>query len=103
MGFSIKPNTGLGKWSVRLIAGSLIFFILFFSLVASGQRGGDTFFSNPALAIPMLLAAISAICAFLTGIAGILKNKERAISVFLSTAVGLIVLIFGILEIIFPH
>jgi hypothetical protein len=98
-----KPSTALGKWSVILIVLSFIFSILLFSFIASGQRGGDTFFSRPALAIPMLLAGISAACAFFAGITGIIRNRERAIFVYISTVIGFIILLWGLAEIIFPH
>ena len=98
-----KPITSLGQWSARLIVGFLLFLALFFGLVASGQRGGDTFFSNPILTIPMLIAVVLAICAFFTGISSIIKDRERAIFVWISTILGFFVLLFGLAEIIFPH
>jgi hypothetical protein len=73
------------------------------SFIASGQRGGDTFFSRPALAFPMLFAGISAVCAFFTGITCIIRNRERAIFVYISTVIGFIILLWGLAEIIFPH
>ncbi len=103
MRVNYKPSTFLGNWSVRLIVFSLLFFIVFYSLVVSGQRGGDTFFSNLALAITMLIAAILAVSSFFTGIIGIIKNRERAIFVYISTVIGFFVLLFGLAEIIFPH
>jgi len=103
MSVNYKPNTVLGNWSVRLIVASLLFFILFCALVASGQRGGDTFFSNLALAITMLIAAILAVSSFFTGIIGIIKNRERAIFVYISTVIGFFVLLYGFAEIVFPH
>ena len=98
-----KPNTVLGTWSVRLIVAFLLFFILFFVFATSGQKGGDTFFSNLSLAIPILIAAVLAVSAFFTGIISIFRNRERAIFVFLSTAMGFFVLLFGLAEIMFPH
>jgi hypothetical protein len=103
MQVGFRPNTALGKWSIILIVVSFIFFILLFSFIASGQRGGDTFFSRPALAVPMLLAGISAACAFFTGITCVIRNRERAIFVYISTIIGFFVLLFGFAEIIFPH
>lgn len=97
------PKTILGKWSVGLI---IIFFLSFAALrllVALGQRGGETFFSNPLLAITGIFMGISGISAFFTGIIGIIKSKERAVLVFLSTAIGLFVLIFCLGEILSPH
>ena len=103
MRVNYKPSTFLGNWAVRLIVFSLLFFIVFYSLAASGQRGGDTFFSNLALAITMLIAAISAVSSFFTGIIGIIRNRERAILVYISTVIGFFVLLYGLAEIIFPH
>jgi hypothetical protein len=103
MKVSFKPNTALGKWSVILIVGSFICFIILYSFLASGQRGGDTFFSRPALAFPMLLAGVSAACAFFTGITSIVRNRERAIFVYTSTVIGFFVLFFFLAEILFPH
>ncbi len=103
MNIKYKPNSTLGTWSVRLIAASILFFILFFIIVSSGQESGDTFFSNLTLSIPMLIAAILAVSSFFTGIIGIIKNRERAVFVYLSTAIGFFVLLFGLGEIISPH
>ena len=103
MRVNYRPRTFLGNWSLRLIMLSILFFIVFYSLVASGQTGGDTFFSNPALAITMLITAILAVSSFFTGIICIIKNKERAILVYISAAIGFFVLLFGLGEIIFPH
>jgi hypothetical protein len=97
------PNTALGKWSAGLFSGFIVFIALFFGMVATGQRGGDTFFSNLYLAIPALIAAVSAIAAFFTGVIGIIFSKERAILVFLATAVGLFVIIYVLAEIIAPN
>ena len=103
MRISYRPSTVPGKWSVRLILVSILFFIVLSSFIASGQRGGDTFFSNLSLAIPMLIAGILAVCAFFTGIIGIFRNGERAVYVFISTALGFFVLFWGFAEIVFPH
>jgi hypothetical protein len=97
------PKTQLGKWSVWLIIAFIVLFILFQILVASGQRGGATFFSNLALSIPMFIAGISGISAFFTGIIGIIKNKEWSVLVFLSTIVGFLILFFVLGEFLVPH
>ena len=103
MRVNYKPSTCLGNWSLRLIVFSLLCAIVFYSLVASGERGGDTFFSNLALAITMLIVAILAVSSFFTGIIGIIRNRERAIFVYISTVIGFFVLLYGLAEIIFPH
>jgi hypothetical protein len=103
MKIRIIPGTTLGKWSIGLTGGLVLFFALLWVLAATGQRGGETFFSNPALAIPALLAAVSGIAAFFTGIIGIIKSKERSISAFLAVLIGFFVLVFCLGEILSPH
>lgn len=98
-----KPTTKLGRCSAWLIIAFAAFFGSLQALVASGQRGGDTFFSNLALAIPGLLAAASGIAAFVTGLISITRRKERAVAVYLAAAIGFFVLTFVIGEIAFPH
>jgi len=98
-----KPTTYLGKRAAWLIFAFAVSLASFGILVASGQRGGDTFFSNPILTVPILFAATSGIAAFVTGLISIVRRKERAISVYVAVAFGLIVLVFVLGEIIFPH
>ena len=97
------PKTRQGKLSTWLIVAFIVFFGLFFIFVASGQRGGATFFSNLWLTVPMLLAGISGISAFFTGITGVIKDRERSVLVYLAMLIGLIVLLYCLAEIIFPH
>ena len=94
------PKTHLGQWSIWLIT---VFIVLFIIIVASGQRGGATFFSNLALSIPMVIAGISALLAFFTGIIGIIKSKERSVLACSSTIVGFFILLWVSAEILFPH
>jgi len=98
-----KPTTSLGKRSAWLIFTFAVSMTSFGILVASGQRGGDTFFSNPILTVPGFVAATSGIAAFITGLISIVRRKERSISVYLAVVFGLITLVFVLGEIIFPH
>jgi len=97
------PKSRPGKWSTRLIIAFIVFYGVFWLFVASGQRGGATFFSNLLLAVPVVIAAISGISAFFMGIIGVIKSRERAIPVYLAILIGFIVLLFVAGEIIFPH
>jgi hypothetical protein len=103
MRISLKPKTTMGKWSTGLIIVFLLFLAVFLILVASGQRGGDTFFSNLALTIPGLLAGVFGISAMVTGVIGIVKSRERSILVFLATAIGFYLLLLLLGEILVPH
>ena len=98
-----KPTTDLGKRSAWLIVAFAILLGVFYILVASGQRGGDTFFSNPILTVPMLPAATSGIAAFITGLISVVKRKERSVAVVLAIVFGLFVILFALGEVIFPH
>ena len=88
------PKTIPGKWSVGLAISFIVFFALVSILGATGQEAGETFFSNLYLAIPGLLAFVSGIAAFLTGLISIIFLKDRAILVFAATAVGLLIIAF---------
>jgi len=97
------PSTILGKWSIGLIIAFFLLLITGIFVVATGQTGGETIFDNLLISIPMILAAISAIASFFTGIISIIRKKERCIFVFISTLIGLFVLWFVIGEILLPH
>ena len=97
------PKTTLGKWSVALIIAFIVFLTLFQLLVASGQRGGETFFSTLVLTVPILIAGICGVSAFVTGLIGVIRSRERSVIVYLAVTIGLLVLLFGLGEIIFPH
>jgi len=98
------PKTFLGKWSVGLI---VAFFLLLatgmFVVSVLGQTGGETFFDNPVISIPMLGAGAGAIAAFFTGVSAIVRNKERSVFVFVSSLIGLLVLFFVLGEVFSPH
>jgi len=103
MEITFTPKTYLGKWSVGLILTFFLLLGLFFLFVHLGERGGDTFFSNLKLTIPMLIAGIAAISSFVIGTISVLRNKERSILVFLSTVIGFLVLLWILAELLFPH
>ena len=103
MKVNFMPKTYLGKWSVYLIISFFVFLGLFFVFVNLGERGGETFFSNLKLTIPMMIAGISGVGSFFTGVISVFKNKEKSVLVFLSTLIGLFVLWFVSAEVLFPH
>jgi len=101
---TILPKTCLGKWSVWLIVASVLLVLFFFAMTGwFDQRGGEGFFDNLLLTIPMLAAFGCGIVAFAVGLLSFFKPRERAVLVFLSTLIGLLVLIYGVAEVAFPH
>jgi len=103
MKVQVSPKTLLGKWAVWLIVAFVFLFAVFQLLVASGQRGGETFFDNLLLAVPIVVAAICGISSLVTGLVGIIKSKEQSILVFVASFIGILVLIFVLGEFVYPH
>jgi type II secretory pathway component PulF len=97
------PKTAPGKWSVWLIVAFIVLFVSFILFVASGQRGGQEFFDNLLLAIPGLLAGIAGVVSFFTGLVSVIGFRERSILVYPAMLIGLLVLLFVVGEISFPH
>jgi hypothetical protein len=100
----------MGKWSVWLIVATLILFV-FGSTIANSMYksalAGATILADiatrPALALSMLAGMLAGVCAFITGLLAIFKQKERALLVYLSTAIGTLFTIFLLGEVLAPH
>jgi hypothetical protein len=103
MKIGVMPCTRLGRWSIGLIGGLVLSFAVLAIMAATGQTGGETFSDNLLLAIPGFLAAGCGIAAFFTGVIGVIMSKERSVFVFVSTAFGLLVLLFVLGEVLSPH
>ena len=99
----LKPKSKLGKWSIGLIIAFFALLGVFALFIMSGERGGATYFSNLKLAILGTLAGVCAISSFGVGLASIIKNKERSVFVFLSSSLGLLVFLWILAEVLFPH
>jgi len=104
------PKTKLGKWSLGLIAAmpTLFFFGSSFtnSLYKSVPAGSsiiEDIARRPALALTMLAGMLAGISAFITGLVAIIRHKERAPFVYISTIIGMLLILFLIGEIMFPH
>ena len=104
MSISFLPRTQLGKWSLRLMIAFLSLLLIRRAIMVLFQiSGGKTFFSNPVLGILMLGSGAAAVIAFLTGAFAVIRNRERSILVFLTTLIGLFILVFIFMEILLPH
>lgn len=106
----ITPITTLGKWSVGLIVAMPILFIFGSSLtnslyksIPAGRTILEDISARPALALTMLAGMVDGILAFIAGLLAIIRQKENAILVYISTVVGALLLLFLIGEIVFPH
>ena len=106
----ITPKTTLGKWSVGLIIAMPILFIIGTSFPNSLYKSipaGDTILTDiawrPALALTMLAGMVAGISAFITGLLAIIRHKERALLVYVSSSIGALLVLFLTGEILFPH
>lgn len=105
----LLPKTILGKWSIALIVVMPIFFYIgtsfvdFYESVPTGKTIPHDIVVRPGVALPMLTGFVCGVAAFFIGVIGITKRKDYSIFVFLSTAVGFLMLLWCLAEILFPH
>lgn len=97
------PKTGAGKKALAFLLLFIFFFGIFLIFVAFGQKGGSTFFANPLLSVPVVLAWICGAGAFFSGVVSIVKFRERSVLVIISVLIGLLTLIQFFAEIFSPH
>lgn len=97
------PHTPLGWWSVKFVGAFAVLMTVFFLAVALGQRGGDEFFDNLWLTVPILAAWGAGLAAAAAGILAIAAHHERSPLVFGSTVLGLLIIAFSVAEVVFPH
>ncbi|MEZ4572509.1 MAG: hypothetical protein R2849_19770 [Thermomicrobiales bacterium] len=98
--FLALPKTRMGSWSLALDLAFFAFMMIFFALVAWGERGGDTFFSNLRLTVPILLAGTAALAAGVASLFAILLRGERSVFSFGGVIIGAFVLFWIVAELI---
>jgi len=104
MKWSFFPKTRPGRWSVLLFLLLVLLVSYFFVMVkVFGQRGGDTFFSNLNLTIPMLSAWAAGFSSFIFGLIAVFRAKSRAVLVYLVLILSFLTTLYGILEVSGPH
>lgn len=107
---TILPKSKLGTWSIVLIIlmpiliflGSSIF-LNFYANTPAGKTIPQDIVRRPGVALPMLLGIFVGIAAFVTGVIAITKKGERSPLVYTSSLFGLLVLLFVLGEVLFPH
>ncbi len=104
------PKTKLGRWSVGLIIVMPILFVIGSSLsgslyesVPAGRTIPADIAARPFLALTMLAGMATGILGFITGLLAIVKQKEKALLVYISTVIGGLLILFLIGELAFPH
>lgn len=104
------PKTKLGRWSVWFAVAVVLLIIVaptLDSTLYTGAVAGDTILQDlqrrPLLAIPMLLAMLSGVSAFIVGLVAIIRDRERSWLTFLSTIFGGLLLLFIIGDLFSPE
>ena len=103
MKIKFLPKSKLGEWSIGFVCGFFLILFIFFLIAKNAEIKGNSFFDTLSLAIPLLLAGISGVLALILGTLSIIKSKERSISVFLASLIGLFVLLFALGELFVDH
>jgi hypothetical protein len=98
-----RPRTIPGRIALWLVVGHIGMLALFFFLAIAGTRGGEGFFDNLTLAIPILLAGAFGITAGGFALFAILMRQERSIFDWLTLLLGLFVAWFAIAELLSSH
>lgn len=97
------PKTTLGKWSLGLIVPMPALFFVgssftnsLYKSVSAGDSIIEDIAARPALALTMLAGMAAGISAFITGFVTIVRQKERAPLVYLSTTIGMLLILFSV-------
>lgn len=106
----MMPITILGKWSVGASIAMPILFIIgtsFTNTLYESVPAGETIMADivarPALALTMLAGMGAGILALITGLLAIIRQKEKAVLVYISSLIGALLMLFLAGEILFPH
>jgi uncharacterized membrane protein YphA (DoxX/SURF4 family) len=101
---SFFPKTKAGIWSVILFL-LLVLLVGYFFLMVNvfNQRGGDTFFSNLNLTIPMLAAWACGVLSLILGLVAVFKTKSRAILVYIVLLLSALTTLYGIFAVASPY
>jgi hypothetical protein len=107
---SFLPKSPLGWWSLGLVIAMVVLFFIgssFTSTLYQSVPSGDSILADiaarPDLALTMLAGMAAGISAFITGLVVIIRYKEKALLVYLSTAIGALLIVFLSGEFISPH
>ena len=106
----VLPATTLGKWSVGLIVAMPLLFVVassFTDTLYESVPAGGTILADiavrPALALTMLAGMAAGVSAFITGLLAIIRQKDHALLVYVSSLIGALLLLYLVGEVAFPH
>ena len=106
----LLPTTVSGWWSVGAAIVMPVLFVIgssfrntLYATVPSGETILADIAARPALALTMLAGMGAGLLALLAGLVSILRDKERSVLVYVSSAVGALLALYLVAELLFPH
>ena len=87
----LKPQTKLGKWSVRLNA---LFLVVIATSIILVKVLGVLSYDDHWWDVTVPILALTTIVAFVLGIIAIIKNRESSVLVYASVIIGLLAILF---------
>lgn len=106
----IMPQTTSGKWSIAASVAMPLLFAIGASLANSLYQSvpaGETILADiaarPVLALTMLAGIGSGVLALIAGLMAIVRQKEKAVLVYVSSSIGALVVLFLAAEIVGTH
>ncbi len=97
------PGTRSGRYAVGLTLAFFLFTGLAALAVASGQRGGETLFSNMWISGPALTGVACALAALVASSIAVIRHGESAWTVNVAGVISFVVMVYVLAEIVFPH
>lgn len=88
MKLTVLPKTTPGKWSVGL---SIAFIILIWLKIQN------------SIPVPTFAIAALGLAGFVISLVAIIKNRDRSLLNWLPVLVGLLILLWTVAELLFPH
>lgn len=79
---------------MKLFAVFLALFGLGIILAANGQAGAETFLDNIYLSLTMLAAAVAVVSTLIIGLTALIRQRERAVLVYLITFMSMLACLF---------
>jgi hypothetical protein len=70
---------------------------------ATAKRWSVDIAARPALALTMLAGMVAGILAFIVGLLAIVRQKENALLVYVSTVIGALFMLYLAGEMLYPH
>jgi hypothetical protein len=97
-----KTKFSLATYALLFMTGFCLAFF-YFIIKVFDPDGGEYFFDNLLLSIPVFLAWMFGSIGFFTGLISLIIDKIKSVLTLILTLLGGFIFLFGLLEILFPH